>query len=85
MLYAKLDSTGDFALLACYFLSILILIYAVFDLVRIFRDSLIFHPDSPPHSRACVATPDIFCLLFEEHFVPAKDGVKLHFFFVHHG
>ena len=78
----RYDSISDLALIASYILVIALLVHTIRDVIRLFRDSLVFRPDSPPHSRSCVASPDVFGLWFEEHFVHAKDGCKLHFYFV---
>ena len=81
-LHVQFHSMTVLALFASYFVAFVIIVYAVNDVFRAFRDSLVFQPDSPPHSRSCVASPQVFSLLFEEFFVPARDGVKLHFYFV---
>merc|ERR1719334_787978 len=45
-------------------------------------DKLLYHPEQPVHSRVFVPTPAIFNLPFENLFVTARDGTRLHLFLV---
>ena len=76
-LYYQTVSRFVVILVVATFLALVVVFVA-----RRFCDSLIFHPDSPPESRSRVASPSAFGLSFEEIFLLAKDGVKLHVFFV---
>lgn len=46
------------------------------------EDKLLYHPESPAHSRVYVPAPSIFNLPYENVYTRSGDGTMLHMFFI---
>lgn len=42
------------------------------------EDSLLYHPDLPPHSRLIVSVPSVYGLPYESVYTWTTDGIQLH-------